>query len=111
MLNVKDNNTKEVLSVYEICYNSDFNLGYRPLFLVYKKNTKKFVWIYAEYFKPYCKELFRIAKKSDRRIKANVYAVHRSTNSLIPPCYLVYKNKAWEVVYSDEYEIISPNEL
>ena len=111
MLKVKLLDTKEVLSVYEVCYNSDTTDSNRPLFLVYKKELKKFMWIYVDCFKPYCKELFKIVKISDRRTKANVYAVHRNITSLMPVCYLIYKNKSWETVYADEYEILSDREL
>lgn len=111
MLTVKFLDSNDVVSVYEVNYSNDITVNDRPLFLVYKKELKKFIWIYVDYFKPYSKALFKIVKRSDKRIKANVYAVHRNISSLMPACYLIYKNKSWELVYADEYEIISQDNI
>lgn len=110
MLKVIHIDTKDLFNVYDVFLPLNSNC---PLFLLYDKRNKDFIWYYSDNYEPNCKELFKITKKSDvdKRNKHNVFAVHRKRSSLIPPCYLIYTNQSWEWVYGDEYEIISPDEI
>jgi len=106
MLVVKNSKSKDICTVYEVEFSKcDI------YFLQYNEYYQCFQWFYTKNFKPYCKELFKIVKKKDKRIKANVYYVHRDHLEQDPTHYLIYKNKTWSWVSSDEYEIISPSEI
>lgn len=116
MLVVKNPKSNSVFNVYEASKaNSPQHSGYIPIFLLYSINyqdmcCKDFHWFFADDFKPYCKELFKIRKILDKRVISKVYAVHRDRKD--PSVrYLIYKNKTWSWVYAYEYEIIPSSQI
>ena len=111
MLIVKNCKSKEICTVFEVQYSiwDIYFLLYNKVY--WNKEDWRFEWFRVKNFKPYCKALFKIVKKDDRRIKANVYYVHRDHCENDVAQYLIYKNKTWKWVPAYEYEIILPDKI